>query len=119
MNNNTSFIPAYLHENFRRQACFRGPSLASSLFADLEGPRKHGTRRPCRREESWSLCPQLQQREEFCQIDQPLGLRALLRRQRLAGVLTVEESLQAGSNGFRQPETVQVGGEFDLEGQSH
>ncbi len=48
-----------------------------------------------------SLSPQSQQREELSQIDQSLGLIPLLRGQRLAGILTVHERLQAVGHGLR------------------
>src|SRR5262249_50737624 len=47
------------------------------------------------------------------------GFLALIHCQRLASILTVEESLQAGCDSVRQSEPSQIGREIDFKGQGH
>jgi hypothetical protein len=66
-----------------------------------------------------SLCPQPQQGEELCQVDQSFGLLAFLGSQRSARILTVEKGPQADSDTFGQSEPGPIGGEIDFDSHGH
>lgn len=56
----------------------------------------------------------LQERQEFCQIDQPLGFAAFRIGQRLASVLSIQQFLKPHMYSIRHVETGKVVGYFDF-----
>ena len=58
------------------------------------------------------LCPQLQERQELGQIDETLGFPPLIKRQLLASVLAIEQSVQAFVHPSRKLKAFQIAGEL-------